>query len=500
MILGTTVKHEVTRHTSHVTNCKSHLTHPFAVSHPPKLTFHGAARTVTGSMFLLELEDGRRILLDCGLYQGRRAEANRINRQLPFEAASIDSVILSHAHMDHAGLVPRLWADGFRGKIWATAATRDLCALMLLDSARIQEADAHYFNRKVRERGEPEVEPLYTARDVQRVLQHFVGVDYDMPFEALAGIGATFRDAGHILGAATTTLDLPLNGETRRLGFTGDIGNPDPPILRSAAAMPDCDWLILESTYGGVTLPPRDEATERLREVVQRTVDRAGKVVIPAFAVGRTQEIVYFLNKLWHAGRLPRIPVFVDSPLAINATDIFRMHPGCFDQKTLDLMIDDPDPFGFEKLTYTRTIEQSKAINAVDGPAIIIASSGMAEAGRILHHLMRTVGDERNTILIVGFQAANTLGRRIVERHETVNIFGRPHRLRAEVEVLNTFSGHADEPHLLEFVGRMDRERLRNIFLVHGNPERQDDLVKALEAEGYTGVMAPERGESVALA
>ncbi len=464
------------------------------------LTFWGAARTVTGSMHLLDLEDGRRILLDCGLFQGRRAEANRINSNLPFRAELIDAVILSHAHIDHSGLLPRLWADGFRGKIFSTHATRDLCALMLLDSAHIQESDARFFNRKVRERGEAAVEPLYTTADAEGVLKHFVAIDYEAPFDVLNGVRAEFRDAGHILGAATVTLDISHRRKTFRLGFTGDIGNPDPPILRSAKKMADCDWLICESTYGGVTLPSRDNAKRALKEIIERTAARGGRVIVPAFAVGRTQELVYFLNLLWNNEELPRIPVFVDSPLAVNVTDIFRVHPECFDAKTRELMLTDPDPFGFEKLEYVRSVERSKELNSIRVPMVVISASGMCEAGRILHHLRNGIEDPRNTILIVGFQAEHTLGRRIVDRHPEVNIFGRPHALKAEVDVLNTFSAHADEPHLVEFVERMDKERLRQIFLVHGAPDRQDALIKTLDSQGYTSVVAPERGESIALA
>lgn len=464
------------------------------------LTFHGAARTVTGSMHLLELPSGERLLLDCGLYQGRRAEANRINRELPLSAASIDAVLLSHAHIDHAGLLPRLWADGFRGPVWATPATRDLCDLMLRDSAFIQESDADFFNRKLRRRGEARVEPLYTADDAEGVLGQFRTVGYGTPFEPAEGVEVVYREAGHILGSATMTLDIETEHGTRRLGFSGDVGNPGRPLLRDPAPMPDCDWLICESTYGGLTHPAYADAAGALRDVIARTSARGGRVIVPAFAVGRTQELVYTLNGLWNDGALPPIPVFVDSPLAINATEVFRKHLGCFDAETQRLLATDPDPFGFERLTYVREPEASKALNALPTPFVVISASGMAEAGRVLHHLRNAIEDPRNTVLIVGFMAEHTLGRRLAERHETVRIFGQPHRLRAEVVTLDAYSAHADEPGLLAWLGGMDRDRLRQVFLVHGAPERQDALAAAMRKTGVRRVTIPERGESVRLA
>jgi metallo-beta-lactamase family protein len=463
------------------------------------LTFWGAARTVTGSMHLLVLPDGRQILLDCGLYQGRRAEANRINRELPFDAAAIDAVILSHAHIDHSGLLPRLWADGFRGRIYATHATRDLCEIMLADSAFIQESDASFFNRKIRKPGEPAVEPLYTAHDAEGVLKHFESVEYSAPFRPFDGVQVELRDAGHILGSATVTLTVASGGKTRRLGFTGDVGSPDRPILRDPAAMLDCDWLITESTYGGEKHAPPEDKRAHLRDVIARTASRGGRVIIPSFAVGRTQELAHALNDLWNADELPRIPVFVDSPLAVSATEIFRKHPECFDAETIELLRTDPDPFGFERLEYVRDVHRSKELNGMRVPMVIISASGMCEAGRILHHLRNNIEDPRNTVLIVGYMADHTLGKRIVERRETVNIFGHPHRLKAEVVVMNAFSAHADEPGMLDFIGKMDRERLQKVFLVHGAPQRQDAFAEALRQRGYRGVMAPERGESVAL-
>ncbi len=464
-----------------------------------KLTFWGAARTVTGSMHLVETERGQRLLLDCGLYQGRRKDANHINRNLPFDAAGIDAVLLSHAHIDHSGLLPKLWADGFRGRIWATHATRDLCALMLRDSAHIQESDARFYNRKIRKKGQPKVEPIYGKEDAESTLGLFVGVGYDTPFEPVPGVEVVYLDAGHILGSASMTLAVEEGGRERRLGFTGDLGNPGRPILRDPRPMPPVDWLITESTYGGETHEPAERAKGALRDVIQRTAARGGTVVIPAFSVGRTQELVYALDQLWNEGALPDLPVFVDSPLAVNATDVFRVHPECFDAELQEYMRTDDDPFGFDRLEYVRRAERSKELNGLTVPFVVISASGMCEAGRILHHLRNNVEDPRSTVMIVGYMAEHTLGKRIVERRETVRIFGQPHRLKAEVAVMNYYSAHADEPGLLDFIGELDRDRLERVFLVHGAPERQDTFAEALRAEGYRGVHAPHRGEVVEL-
>jgi metallo-beta-lactamase family protein len=463
-----------------------------------RLTFWGAARTVTGSLHLVELANGRRILLECGLFQGRRALAREINTSFPVEPSSIDAVVLSHAHIDHSGLLPRLWAQGFRGPIYATHATRDLCELMLRDSGYIQEKDAEFFNRKMRKKREPAIEALYTENDAEQVMHQFVGLAYDHPFRVIEGVQAVFRDAGHILGAATVMLEID-EGRGLRLGFTGDVGNPGRPILRDPVPMDPVDWLMSESTYGGRTHPPIADARLKLAEVIKRTAARGGKVVVPAFAVGRTQELVHALDHLWNEGALPPIPVFVDSPLAVDVTGVYRTHPECYDRDLMDYILKDPNPFGFERLEYVRDAQRSKELNGMRVPMVIISASGMAEAGRILHHLRNNVEDPSTTVLIVGFMAEHTLGRKLVERQETVNIFGRPHRLRAEVVVLNTFSAHADEPGMLDFIGRLDRERLRSVFLVHGEPEPQAALTAALNGAGYADVRSPERGTVVEL-
>jgi len=463
-----------------------------------RLTFWGAARTVTGSLHLLEFAGGR-VLMDCGLYQGRRSEAAKLNQEFPVSPAKIDAVLLSHAHIDHSGLLPKLYREGFRGRVYATRATTDLCAAMLADSAHIQEKDASWVSRRERRKGKDEIQPLYATKDVERVMEAFVGVDYGTPFSPLPGLDVEYRDAGHILGSATMVLTVQDGGRTVKVGFTGDVGRADRPILRDPQPMADCDYLICESTYGGKTHEPRDKAKERLAEVVAAAASRGGKVIIPAFAVGRTQEIVYRLEELSNEGKLPPVPVFVDSPLAVNVTDIFRAHPECYDDELRDYVKHDQNPFGFARLTYIRDVADSKRLNTSRLPMVIISASGMCEAGRILHHLRNNISDPRNTIMIVGYCAQHTLGRRIVEKQPEVRIFGEPHRLRARVEVMNSYSAHADEPELVEFVGHLDADKLKKIFLVHGDPDRQEALGLALTAAGYVRPVAPKRGESFEL-
>ena len=464
-----------------------------------KLTFWGAARTVTGSKHLLELDNGMRLLLDCGLFQGRRAESRERNSAFGFDAASIDVVLLSHAHIDHAGLLPKLWKEGFRGRIYATHATYDLCSLMLRDSAHIQEKDVEYVNKRHRKRGEPLVEPLYAMEHADGVMPHFVGISYEQPFRPVEGVEVVYRDAGHILGSASMVLTITENGKTTKLGFTGDVGNPGRPILRDPAKMDDCDYLITESTYGGKVHAPPSESKDRLAEIVTRTSKRGGKVIIPSFAVGRTQEIVYALDQLWNEERLPPIPVYVDSPLAVNATSVYLTHPECFDDELHAYMREDPDPLGFERLSYIRDVRLSKQLNEQRVPMVIISASGMCEAGRILHHLKNNVENARNTVMIVGYCADHTLGKKLVDRLPKIRIFGDYYTLRADVEVMNSYSAHADEPGMLDFIGKLDRDRLRRLFLVHGSPERQDLFVAALRREGYQNIHVPEHGESVAL-
>jgi len=456
----------------------------------PTVTFWGAARTVTGSMHRVDA-CGRSLLLDCGLYQGPRAEARRRNLVFPFRPRDIDAVLLSHAHIDHCGNLPNLVRQGFAGAIYCTPATRALVGVMLGDAAKIHEEDAAYLNRH-RARGEPKVEPLYDGRDVYRTLLRLRAVRYATPFEVGPELEAMFVDAGHLLGSAM--IGLRMNDQ--RLTFTGDLGRPGLPILRDPAPVPPGDLLISESTYGGHTHEPVEETAERLGAVVRQTAARGGKLLIPAFSVGRTQTIVYFLHQLMNAGRLPNLPIFVDSPMAVRATEVFRAHPECFSDQTLRLLEEHPDLFGERHVHYIDKVHDSIALNDRREPCVIISASGMCEGGRVLHHLKHNVEDPRSTILIAGYQAPGTLGRRLVERRPEVRILGRTLALKAEVVVLNGLSSHADHGGLLRSLGPL-ASTVRQVRLVHGDPERAAALAEGLRAVGFEDVAIPDRGESV---
>lgn len=462
-----------------------------------RLTFNGAARTVTGSCHLLELDDGFRILLDCGLYQGSDEEFEGFNKNWFFNPSDIDCVILSHAHIDHCGRIPKLVRDGFNGKIYCTSATRDLSAIMLMDSAKIQEKDAEYINRK-RSVSEKQVTPLYTTEDVYNSFESFVGVGYGKWQNVNDRVSFLLRDAGHIFGSATVTLKIKKDdGNEVTVGFTGDIGRPDRPILKDPKPMTNIDYLISESTYGGQNHNKLPYDEDALLSLIERTcVKKKGKLLIPAFSLGRTQEIVYILNGLENSGRLPDIPVYVDSPLAVNATDIYRLHPDCFDRETVEIMMEDPDPFGFNKLKYVRSVDESISLNTMKGPAIIISASGMMTGGRILHHLLHHADNRDNTILIVGFCAPNTLGARIRNGERKVRIFNSPVNIRAEVVIMDSFSAHGDQQEMIDFLSSLDRGRLQKVFLVHGDYDRQQLFQQALLNEGYQDVVIPELGQS----
>jgi metallo-beta-lactamase family protein len=459
------------------------------------ITFNGAVQTVTGSQHLVSV-NGQKILLDCGLYQGKRDEARKRNQDFHFDPAEVDVLVLSHAHIDHSGNIPNLVRSGFRGRIVCTAATADLCGAMLVDSGHIQERDVEYVNKYRLKRGEPPVEPIYTQEDAVKSLKHFQGIDYDDPYLLGPGITLTLHDAGHLLGSAIVVIDFAEgNGRPgRRLVFSGDLGRPQVPLLRDPTYLEEADILLLESTYCSRTHPPIEDSADDLERIIRRTYERGGKVIIPAFAVERTQMLVYLLNKLYHQGDLPDMPVYVDSPLAVNVTDVFRRHHGYFDEETRNYM-DNEDPdgdvLGFKKLRYVRDVEQSKALNARPGPCVIISASGMAEAGRIQHHLKNNIEDPRNTVLIVGWQAPNTLGRRLVERQPVVRIFGMEYQLEAEVVTLNGFSGHADQPGLLHWV-RAFKKPPEQIYVVHGEPEAAQILAARLRDDlGCPRVIIP---------
>ncbi len=462
-----------------------------------KISFLGAVRTVTGSRHLLTV-GSRRILLDCGLYQGKREVGDRINRELPFDPASIDAVILSHAHIDHSGNLPTLARQGYRGPIHATSATADLCSIMLRDSAHIQVKDAEFVNKHPRRRGPRNREPLYTLEDAEAAIELFQGHPYDQPVPVCEGVTVTFRDAGHILGSAILELDLQEKGVRRRLVFTGDLGRPHLPILRDPAFVSGCDVLMIESTYGDRLHPSIDDVPEQLAALLDRARARGGKVLIPAFAVGRVQEIVWITKGLIDSGRIPNIPIYVDSPLAVDATEIFARHPECFDAETMAALRRDGDPFGFRLVHYVQDVEESKKLNGKPGTWIVISPSGMCEAGRVLHHLRNNIEDPRVVILIVGFQAEETLGRRLAEGRPTVRIFGEEFSRRAEVVVMEGFSAHADRDELLAWAERI-HDRPRKTFVVHGALDQGEALAATLRDRGFGTVELPELGQEAVL-
>jgi metallo-beta-lactamase family protein len=462
------------------------------------LRFLGAAQTVTGSMHLLQTSSGS-LLIDCGMYQGRRAEANLRNRNVPKVAIDAAAMLLTHAHIDHSGNIPTLVRNGFRGTVFATPPTVDLAHALLLDSAHIQENDAEFVNRKfAKDPNFEPVVPLYTAADARAALERFQEVPYDQEFEPMPGISARFIEAGHILGSAQAVLEVQENGQRRRILFSGDLGRKGLPVIKDPAlpAAPP-EWVVIESTYGNRLHKDIASSQDELADVIKDTIKRGGKVIVPAFAVGRTQELVYALNQLEHEGRIPRLPVYVDSPLSTAVTKIFEKHAECFDTETAAFMKQNGNPFGFRNLTYVTTREESMKLNDLTEPAIIIASSGMCEAGRILHHLRNNIDNVNNTIIIVGFQAEHTLGRRLVERRPKVKIFGLEHELHARVVTIGAFSAHADQKDLVEHARALGP--VKQFFIVHGEPEGTEGLKTALGGSGLASTI-PTMGQSIELA
>ncbi|HXK03772.1 MAG TPA: MBL fold metallo-hydrolase [Verrucomicrobiae bacterium] len=463
-----------------------------------KLTFWGAAGAVTGSMHLLET-GGRRILLDCGLNQGKRKESDFKNRHLPFPGSSIDEVVLSHAHIDHSGNLPTLVKNGFAGHIYATPPTADLCKWMLLDTAHIQEKDAEFLNKRLelRKRAGLEnglVEPLYDTPDAERTLPLFQGVPYHQAQTLADRVSYVPYDAGHILGSSSVVIRDETGAAPLTLTFSGDVGRPNLPILRDPERMPPADYLIMESTYGGKFHKHTTHVVQKLADVVNRTARRGGRIIVPAFAVGRTQQLVLLLHQLFNEKQIPTIPIFVDSPLAINVTEVHRAHSECFDEETRRYLEAGEDPFGFQRLQYIREASESKKLNDLHGPFIVISASGMAEQGRILHHLRNNIEDPRNTVLITGFQAQDTLGRKLVEKWPEVRIFGEPVRVRAEISSLDELSGHADQGELLQWIEPMVPS-LRRVFLVHGEPQQSQTLAGLLHSRFGLEVTVPAPGQ-----
>lgn len=461
-----------------------------------KVKFCGAAKTVTGSCHLITLDNGYKILLDCGLYQGYHSSMRNFNREWLFDPKDIDVMILSHAHIDHSGRIPKLVKDGFKGDIICTNATRDLAAIMLLDSAFIQEKDAVWANKKRKKKGEEKIEPLYQVPDARKCLSQFIGIGYDRWFYINDKVSFILRDSGHILGSASVTLKIKEGNTEKTIGFTGDIGRPERPILKDPVPIDPVDFLICESTYAGKTHSSAPQDEEDLLKVIKETcVVKKGKLLIPAFSVGRTQEIVYMLDRLESSGKLPKIPVYVDSPLAINATEIFIMHPECYDDEILKYMIKDRNPFGFNSLHYTRKVEESKKLNKSKKPAIIISASGMMQAGRIKHHIFNNIDKKSTTLLIVGYCSPNTLGGRLRQKPKTIKIFGEEKMVKADIKILDSFSAHGDQGEMIEYLNKQHKKKLKKIFLVHGEQKRQQIFQEALLKKGFKKVEIPNLGQ-----
>ncbi len=464
----------------------------------PELLFHGAAGEVTGSMHMVNV-DGRWVALDCGLFQGRRAESEEKNRQWPLPPKELDAVVLSHAHADHAGRLPKLVRDGFEGPIFCTPATRDLCSIMLADSAHIQEEDVYYVNKRRARKKLPPIEPLYEYEHALAAIKQMQTCSFDRWFQVVPGLLAHFREAGHMLGSAGVWLEFAKrNGHTPSLYFSGDVGRPGTPILRDPAGFPPADTVVCESTYGARVTESVDDAETALIEVVRRTISRGGKVIIPAFSVGRAQTIVYFLHTAMVSRTLPRMAIFVDSPLAVSATDIFRMHPECYDSEARAFHRVTGDILGSGCCNYIRNVEESKKLHERSEPCVIISASGMCEAGRIRHHLKNNVANERNTLLFPGYQAQNTLGRKITDGAKRITLFHEELEVRAEVVHLHGFSGHADQADLLRMFAEVNGQ-VGCVFLVHGEEEQSSVLTARLRESGFSTVTPAQRGERVSL-
>ena len=453
---------------------------------------------MTGSSHLLTLDNGFTILLDCGLYQGRDKAMRNFNRDWHFDPKSIDCVVLSHAHIDHAGRLPRLVKDGFLGEIFSTHASRSLCSIMLLDSARIQERDAEYKNKKGRKSGKKHVKPLYRSKHANETMKRFCSMPYDRWFKIHPDVEVQYRDAGHILGSANVTMKIKENGKEVIFGFTGDIGRPNRPILRDPQSMPEVDYLICESTYGDKDHESKAEEADKFLDLIKHTcLEKKGKLIIPAFSVGRTQEIVYMLDQMESQGVLPRIPVYVDSPLAVNATQIFGTHPECYDNELNEYLLVDDNPFGFNNLLYVRDVEVSKSLNLSNEPCIIVSSSGMMNAGRVRHHLRNNVDNPKNTFLMVGYCTPDTPGGMLINGIKEIKLFGEKKPVRAQVERIESFSAHGDRHEMINFI--RNQKRLKKMFLVHGEYDTQIAFKELLHKYITDDVEIPSLGQEFRL-
>ncbi len=461
-----------------------------------KIKFLGAVRTVTGSMHLISNGDSK-IVMDCGLFQGHREEYYTRNSHFPFDPGEIDACILSHAHIDHSGNIPNFVKNGFRSRILTTSATRDLCSSMLPDSGHIQEEDIKYLNKINKRKGLPAREPLYTRIDAEESLQYFDGHPYEQKITIKDDVSVTFYDAGHVLGSSTPLLEIKDNSGPVRIAYAVDLGRKNMPILNDPVTPPNIDYMFLESTYGGRLHSPPLETKKMLADIINSTVKRGGKIIIPSFALERTQEIVYYLNQLFEEKLAPEIPVFVDSPLAVNLTEVFFKHPECYDEEMYDAFKSGKDPLGTNRIKYIKAVEESKQLHKDSRPMIIISAAGMCEAGRILHHLKNNIENRANTVLIVGYMAKNTLGRRIVEKHETVKIFGQPYNLKADVKIMNSFSAHADRDEIFEYMKPL-KDSIKGIFIVHGEEEQSEKLYNLLKENNFP-VHFPSPGDEIEL-
>ncbi len=461
-----------------------------------QIEFIGAAQQVTGSKTLITTDKGKKILLDCGMYQGKGLETDSLNRITGVEPSELSHIILSHAHIDHSGLIPYFYKLGFRGSVICTHATRNLCSIMLPDSGHIQEMDVKWFNKKRAKQGLPRVEPIYRVEDAEKSIKLFIGVEFNRRFYIDNDINVKFTHTGHMLGGAVANIEIKNNGKKVRLAYTGDIGRPENRILKSPEPFPQCDYLITESTYGNRLHAPAKEVKGKFLKVIEDTcVHRQGKLIIPSFAIGRTQEIVYMLNEFFNDGLLPNIDVYVDSPLAVNATDIFRMHTDGLNENVKREMSEnhDDDPFGFNRLQYIKKVEQSKALNEDDRPCIIISASGMAEAGRIKHHISNNIQNPNNTILMVGYCSPTSLGARLQVRNiKEISIFGKPHRVNAKIDRLEALSGHGDYKEMCDFISCQNKKEVKKVFLVHGEIDAQKHYKEYLTQNGFSNIEIPK--------
>lgn len=460
------------------------------------IKFLGAAREVTGSKHLITTETGKRILLDCGMYQGKGLETDSMNRNLGFEPSEIDHIILTHAHIDHSGLIPYAYKLGFRGSVICTHATRDLCAIMLADAGHIQEHDTYTFNKKRARKGLEPIEPIYTKEEAVESMELFYSLPYNRKLHIDENIKVKFTNTGHMLGSGVANIEIKERNKITRIAYTGDIGRPVNRILRAPEDFPQTDILITESTYGDRLHEDKVISEKQLLKVVNETcIDKGGKLIIPSFSVGRTQEIVYSLNNFYNDRMLPKVDIYVDSPLAINATNVFRMHPECFNKDILEVMETDPDPFGFNTLFYILRAEDSKKLNHITKPCIIISASGMMEAGRVKHHLANSISNPRNTVLAVGYCAPATLGARILRGDRQVSIHGNLYEVNADVRRIDSYSGHGDYNEMLQFLGCQDVSQITRSFIVHGEKETQERYQTRMAAAGFNNSEIPARGD-----